>query len=111
MSRINDSRAWTDLEHAALDVMYRAAVIEREAQPRNRWQQPPPIDYAAIGAVLGRTATAVQGEATRRGLTRKAAQLRACLGPLCEGQRQFYSEGVGNRLCPRCLDAAELRCA
>lgn len=33
--------------------------------------------------------------------------MRACLGPLCRGQRKFMSSGAGNRICPRCKAAAE----
>lgn len=106
-----DSRAWTMAEQARLTTLYRAAVAVRDASPRGRYGQPAILDLESIAIALGRSVGAVMGEVTRMGLARRNAQLRSCLGPLCQGQRQFFSDGPGNRMCTRCLDAAELRCA
>ena len=32
-------------------------------------------------------------------------KMRVCLGPNCQGKKEFLSEGVGNRLCPNCITA------
>lgn len=37
---------------------------------------------------------------------KKGEKWRTCLGVYCRGQKKFLSSGVGNRMCPRCREAA-----
>ena len=94
---------WSNADTEKLAALYRAALIERDLKPKNRFGQPAPIDFDSIGVALGRTASAIMSEVSRAGIHRADAKLRTCLGPSCRGERKFWSESVGNRMCGRCL--------
>lgn len=69
----------------------------------------PTIDVMA--AAVGKSPMATWIRISRLGAATPGAKLRTCLGPVCQGQRSFYSEHAGNRICQGCDQSEMMRCA
>lgn len=89
---INDKAPWTAEQIEKLAELYFSV-------PK------PSIDH--MSAVIGRSPHATWNQIARIGMSKRGAQVRKCLP--CD--HNFYSTHVGNRMCQRCLESDELRCA
>ena len=71
----------------------------------------PKPSIETMAADLGRTPMACFTEMSKLGLAKPGAKLRRCLGHGCQGQKSFFSSGIGERMCSFCKGSEIVRYA